>query len=95
MDRREFLLATGVAVAAPLLAGASRGAYDPTERSIADLGLAMQRGIVTSESLVQSYLSRIARFDAAGPKFRSVLAISPTALEQARALDREIGRAHV
>ena len=89
MDRREFLLATGVAVAAPLLAGASRGAYDPTERSIAELGLAMQRGIVSAESLVQSYLARIARFDASGPAFRSVLAINPAALEQARALDRE------
>jgi hypothetical protein len=57
MDRREFLLATGVAVAAPLLAGASRGAYDPTERSIAELGLAMRNAARRQRRVVGAKLS--------------------------------------
>ena len=89
MDRREFLLATSVASAVPLIGRARDVTYDPTERSIAELGLAMQRGAISAEVLAQTYLARIARFDAAGPKFRSVLAVNPKALEQARALDRE------
>ena len=89
MDRREFLLATGIAAGGPILAGASQGAFDPTERSISELSLEMQRGVLSAEMLVKAYLARIARFDAAGPKFCSVLAVNPTALEQARSLDRE------
>jgi amidase len=43
----------------------------------------------TSADLVQSYLKRIAAMDRKGPTLRSVIAVNPDALAQARALDAE------
>ncbi|MFO0512188.1 MAG: amidase family protein [Gammaproteobacteria bacterium] len=98
MRRRRFL---GLAGAGTLgaaiswqqsLAGADdrarAGDFDPTERSIADLQNLLG-GSLTSAALVTAYLARIARLDAAGPAYRSVLAVNPDALAAARALDAE------
>ena len=98
MRRRRFL---GLAGAGTLgaaiswqqsLAGADdrarAGDFDPTERSIADLQTLLG-GSLTSAALVTAYLARIARLDAAGPTYRSVLAVNPDALAAARALDAE------
>lgn len=98
LRRRGFLALAGTgAVGAAIawqqaLAGADdrarAGDFDPTERSIADLQTLLG-GPLTSAALVGAYLERIARLDAAGPAFRSVIALNPEALAAARALDAE------
>jgi len=49
----------------------------------------MAAGRVTSAQLVRAYLKRIRAIDRKGPTLRSVLALNPNALADARALDAE------
>ncbi|MCE9522024.1 MAG: amidase [Alphaproteobacteria bacterium] len=63
--------------------------YDVEEKSIATLQADLASGATTSEALVAAYLNRIERIDRAGPTLRSVLALNPRALDDARALDVE------
>ncbi|MBV9344944.1 MAG: amidase [Gammaproteobacteria bacterium] len=89
MNRRVFLkgaTAVPLAYAAELPAAAG---YDPTEQSIGTLQGLLERRTLTAESLVNAYLARIARFDQAGPAYRSVLALNARALQDARARDGE------
>ena len=65
------------------------GSFDPTERSIAELGGALDRGDVTSHRLVQAYLDRIAAYDHKGPALDAMIALNPHALADADALDAE------
>ena len=65
------------------------GEYDVVEASIATLAADMAAGGVTAEALVGAYQARIAAIDWAGPTLRSVIALNPKALEDARALDAE------
>ena len=91
MDRRGFITTAGalsLAAAVGELRAADRG-FDPTEQSIASLQRALALGSVTSEALTAAYLHRIARFDQHGPEHRSVLAVNPAALNDARGLDLE------
>ncbi len=62
---------------------------DYSERSVAELHDAMQRGELSSETLVAWYIERIEAIDWAGPELRSVIEINPDALTIARALDEE------
>lgn len=57
------------------------------EKSLPEIseGLAAKR--VTSQALTQTYLRRIANIDQDGPTLRSVLALNPDALAQAKASD--------
>ena len=48
-------------------------------------------GAVTSEDMVAIYLQRIALIDKNGPELRSVIAINPDAIEQARNSDKRRG----
>ena len=91
MDRRGFLTTAGALslVAAAGELRAAEHAFDPTEQSIGTLQRALSAGVVTSEGLTAAYLKRIARFDHHGPEYRSVLALNPNALKDARALDSE------
>jgi amidase len=102
MNRRDFVetigavaLAAGSGVAgagAPTTTqpGSVRGAaFDPTEKSIAELSRAQEQGSASAESLTHSYLERIERFDRQGPKLGAVLALNPDVLGAARALDAE------
>ncbi|MEY4094534.1 MAG: hypothetical protein RLZZ53_1733, partial [Acidobacteriota bacterium] len=59
------------------------------EKTAAELQDAMTRGVVTSEDITREYLSRLSRFDRHGPTLRSVLAINPRAIADARARDAE------
>ncbi len=97
MNRRGFIKTAGVlALAAQTeLAGAAESAFDPTERSLADLQEALRGGGVTSAALTAAYLARIARFDQHGPAYRAVLAVNPDALAAAQALDAERKAGHV
>ncbi len=65
------------------------GDYDVVEASIGALAADMAAGKVTSEALTAAYAARIAAIDRAGPTLRSVICLSPTALDEARALDAE------
>ena len=69
--------------------------FEVAESSIAVQQKAMTERRVTSRALVQAYLNRIDAFDVHGPKLNSLILLNPRALEEADALDREIGRAHV
>jgi amidase len=91
MDRRDFISTAGTLVltGAALELRAAAQSFDPTEQSIASLQRALSSGALNSETLTESYLWRIARFDHHGPEHRSVLALNPTALAAARALDAE------
>jgi amidase len=91
MDRRGFLTTTG-ALSLAAAVGDLRAAghdFDPAEQSIAALMRALAAGAVSSEALAAAYVKRIARFDHHGPQYRSVLALNPSALKDARALDLE------
>jgi amidase len=57
------------------------------EKSIDQLQAMLASGKWTSASLTQAYLERIEMLDRKGPTLRSVIAVSPNALEQARASD--------
>lgn len=65
------------------------------ERSIDELQRAMTSGQATSVDLVHAYLARIAALDRKGPMLRSVIALNPDALTQAKALDAERRAGHV
>ncbi len=67
------------------------GAAPPvvSEATIAELQAAMEEGIVTSASLVDAFLARIAAYDLDGPRLNAVIRLNPEARAQAAALDRE------
>jgi amidase len=93
------LLLGGSALARPVAAqGATVAARGPTglpltlelvEATIDELQRALRQGLVTSEELVQAYLDRIEAYDDGFPFLNGVLDLDPTALEQARARDRD------
>ena len=63
--------------------------FDLVEKSIAELGIAMSAGTVTSKQLTAAYLARIEAFDQRGPNLNAMIAVNPRALDDAAALDRE------
>ncbi|GAA0737579.1 amidase [Sphingomonas japonica] len=82
--------ALSAAVVTPAAAQEAGGAPAAVEEvSLAQLAADMAAGRVSSEAATQGYLARIAAMDRAGPTLRSVIALNPQALEQARALDAE------
>nr|WP_295672699.1 amidase [Sphingomonas sp.] len=80
-SRLPMLIAGTLLFAAPAFAQTK-----VEERSIGDLQSAMAKG-TSSEAITRAYLARIAAMDRAGPTLRSVIAINPDALAQARASD--------
>ncbi len=84
---RALILGAMVAVALPGAGVARTVAVE--ERSIEELQAAMTAGRASSVDLVQAYLKRIAAMDRKGPTLRSVIALNPDAVAQARALDSE------
>lgn len=79
------LLATTPALAQPRI-GAGRTVE---EKSVTELQGEMTAGRTTSERIVRAYLARIEAIDRRGPTLRSVIAVNPDAVAQARALDAE------
>lgn len=96
--RHGRLAAIALVLAAPAFAqpgdpGAARLpalSIKVAEKSIDELQAMLMRGELTSEQLTRAYLERISALDRAGPKLRSVIAINPHAIEQARKADREL-----
>ncbi|MEH3157550.1 MAG: amidase [Sphingomonas taxi] len=78
-----------------LLAGAMAASPAEARKTIVEevsldrLAALMAAGKATSVELTRAYLDRIAAMDRKGPALRSVIAVNPLALEQARALDAE------
>lgn len=64
-------------------------AFNPEEKSLTDIQTAFINGQLSSESLVQAYLKRIAAIDQSGPMLNSIIAINPDAVRIARQLDIE------
>lgn len=64
------------------------------EKSVDDLRAMMARGERSSEAITEAYLQRIEMLDRRGPMLRSVIAVTPDAIAQARASDarRRAGR---
>lgn len=57
------------------------------EVSLDQLKLRLEKGQNSSEEITQAYLDRIAAVDRKGPALRSIIALNPDALAQARASD--------
>jgi amidase len=68
---------------------ASSSAYDATEKSVAELEADLAQRKVTAEDLTRSYLARIEAVDVHGPGLRSIIALNPHALDEARRSDRD------
>ncbi|HEU4578472.1 MAG TPA: amidase family protein [Polyangiaceae bacterium] len=56
------------------------------EATLSQLEQALATRLVTPAQLTEAYLARIAAYDDGGPKLNSILALDPSAAEQARAL---------
>ncbi|MFD1788030.1 amidase [Sphingomonas floccifaciens] len=76
-----------MAIVAPVTAQAQAGASAVVELPLADLSARIAGGRMTSEAATRGYLARIAAMDRKGPTLRSVIAVNPDALAQARASD--------
>ena len=63
--------------------------FDVAEKSVRDLGAALDAGTVTSADLVDGYLARIEAFDRRGPAINAMIAVNPRARERAAELDAE------
>ena len=61
--------------------------FNPVEATIADVHTSIQTKGATCTQIVQSYLDRIDAYDKKGPTLNSVIAVNPTALQDAKALD--------
>jgi amidase len=94
MKRFAFALCFALCAAIPLALPAQqpRPAFDVAEATIPQLQAALAAGRVTSRELVLLYLARIATY---GHTLNAVIAVSPTALAEADALDRERAAGHV
>jgi amidase len=68
---------------------ASSVPFSVREKTAPELQEAMTRGIVTSEDVVRDYLVRLSTYDRHGPELRSMLALNPRVIAEARALDAE------
>ena len=91
MDRRTLLslFAMAAVKGSVPIRGRAAGTINLTTASIADLSGAFAAGVLSSERLTALYLARIAAYDKAGPALNAVLRLSPTAPQDARALDAE------
>jgi amidase len=75
----------------PVLAQQNAGqtaAYSVAEKSVGQLRSDLAARRVTAEELTRSYLARIDALDVHGPHLRSVIALNPHALDDARRSDR-------
>ncbi|WP_375426959.1 amidase [uncultured Sphingomonas sp.] len=82
------LLIAGLSMAVAPAAAHARDAV-VEERSIDQLQADMTARRATSVDLVRAYLKRIEQLDRRGPTLRSIIALNPQALAQAKALDAE------
>ena len=82
---RAGLLAVALMTATPAVA--KRIVVE--EASVGQLQAQMRAGKASSADITRAYLARVAAMDRKGPTLRSIIAINPDALAQAKALDAE------
>ena len=70
-------------------------AFDVTEQSVSQLGVAMADGRVTAVNLVDSYLARIEAYNQQGPTLNAMIVLNPLARQEAMALDEERAAAQI
>lgn len=70
-------------------APATTAAFTVVEKTAPQIQEALTRGDTTSEDIVRDYLARLSRLDRHGPTLRSMLALNPAAIANARTLDAE------
>src|SRR6188474_2256715 len=58
--------------------------FTAVEKTIPQLQDAMTTGLTTSEDIVHEYLRRLSTYDRHGPTLRSMLALNPRAIAEAR-----------
>jgi amidase len=63
--------------------------FTVVEKTATQIQDALTRGDTTSEDVVREYLARLSQLDRHGPALRSMLALNPAAIAEARALDAE------
>ena len=63
--------------------------FTVVEQTAPQIQDALSRGQTTTEDVVREYLARLSRFDRHGPMLRSMLALNPAAIADARARDAE------
>src|SRR5205823_2447035 len=63
--------------------------FTVVEKTAAQIQDALTRGELTSEDVVDDYLTRLALADRHGPTFRAMLALNPSVVSDARRLDAE------
>lgn len=68
---------------------ASEAAFTVVEKTASQLQDALTKGDTSSEDIVREYLRRLATYDRSGPVLRTMLALNPRAIAEARALDAE------
>ncbi len=71
----------------PAAAGAVHAADEPDTRTLSELRADLDSRKTTSVELVEAFTRRIEAIDRNGPQPRSVIAINPDAIKQARALE--------
>lgn len=71
-------------------ASLARAADDGDTRTLSELRADLDSRKTTSVALVQALTQRIDAIDTHGPQLRSIIAINPEAMAQARALDQEL-----
>ncbi|WP_116811925.1 amidase [Steroidobacter cummioxidans] len=80
----------GMVATLSIAAGAVHAADEPDTRTLSELRSDLDSRKTTSVELVEAFTRRIEAIDRNGPQLRSVIAINPDALKQARALDKEL-----
>jgi amidase len=72
-----------------LPASAPASTFSVVEKTVEQIQDALTRGATTSEDVVREYLMRLSLYDRSGPTLRSMLALNPKAIAEARARDAE------
>jgi amidase len=90
-SRHTLLAAAVIGALSPLLASAAQAEPFFLEKAtVPSINAAFDAGVLTSKTLVQLYLNRIAAYDAPGGlNLNAIIALNPNALAQAAALDLE------
>jgi len=71
------------------IGSAAAAPFTVVEKTAPLIQEALASGETTSEDIAREYLARLSRFDRHGPTLRSMLAVNPSVIADARALDAE------
>jgi len=78
-----------------LLAALQTSSFEVREATIADIHNALRARRITCVELVRRYLDRIDAYDKKGPAINAIVTVNRQALDDAKAIDVEIGRSGI